>query len=139
MEPLEFERVTIESLQAAQRGEPKGPEGRSEREYSASRAAESSAGSCLSEQAESWLLALPEAVRPNALAASHPRVVNRMCQFWRRPTEMDRYFEDLLTDRRGGRQGFPFNIANEIASLSEYYRRDVFPLRRTLWDTDRSQ
>jgi hypothetical protein len=139
MEPLEFERVTIESLQAAQRGESKGPEGRTEREYSASRAAESSAETCLSEQAESWLLALPEAVRPSSLAASHPRVVNRMCQLWRRPTEMDRYFEDLLTDRRGGRQGFPFNIASEIASLSEHYRREVFPLRRTLWDTDRSQ
>lgn len=134
MKPIEFERVTIESLQASQ-----APGGRSDREYGASRSAESSAESSLSEQAERWLLALPDAVRPTGLAASHPRVVNRMCQYWRRPTEMDRYFEDLLTDRRGGRQGFPFNIANEIASLSEYYRRDVFPLRRTLWDTDQSQ
>jgi hypothetical protein len=47
---------------------------------------------------------------------------------------MDRYFEDLLTDRRGGRQGFPFSIAQEIASLSDYYRSDVFPVRHTIWD-----
>ena len=138
MEPLEFERVTIESLQAAQLGELK-PAGRSDHENSASRSPESSGVSRLSEQAENWLLALPEAVRPTRLAASYPRVVNRLCEHWRRPTEMDRYFEDLLTDRRGGRQGFPFNIANEIATLSEYYRREVFPLRRTIWDTDRSQ
>jgi hypothetical protein len=139
MEPLEFERVTIESLQASQRGERKLREWRSEHEKSAPRSSESSAEVCLSEQAANWLLALPEALRPTRLAASYPRVVNRLCQFWRRPTEMDRYFEDLLTDRRGGRQGFPFNVANEIASLSDYYRRDVFPLRRAIWDADRPQ
>jgi hypothetical protein len=139
MEPIEFERVTIESLQESQRGERKLPEAQREQGMSALRSSEAPTEVRLSEQAESWLLALPEAVRPTKLAASYPRVVNRLCQTWRRPVEMDRYFEDLLTDRRGGRQGFPFSVAQEIASLSDYYRKDVFPVRQTIWDNHKPQ
>jgi hypothetical protein len=139
MEPIEFEHVTIESLRESHRGEHKLREDKPEQEKSVLRSPESAADSCLSQQAVSWLLALPEAVRPTKLAASYPRVVNRLCQLWRRPVEMDRYFEDLMIDRRGGRQGFPLNVAQELASLSDYYRRDVFPVRQTIWYNDRPQ
>ena len=134
MESIEFERVTIESLQASQRDERKGQEGRAARDPNALRAPVSQADIRLSEQAVDWLDSLPEAVRPTKLSATYPRIVNRLCQCWRRPAEADRYFEDLLTDKRGGRQGFPLGVALEIASLNDYYHTAVFPVRKTTWD-----
>jgi hypothetical protein len=49
---------------------------------------------------------------------------------------MDRYFEDLLTDTRGNRQGFPLGILMELSALKDYYQGKVFPAiqRGDLWD-----
>jgi len=35
---------------------------------------------------------------------------------------MDRYFEELLTDTRGTRHGFPLNILMELSTLNDYYK-----------------
>lgn len=43
------------------------------------------------------------------------------------------YFTDLLIDHRGNRQGFPFAVASELASLKYYYDSVVFPVEQTLW------
>jgi len=134
MEPIEFERVTIESLQASQRDERKAQQGQAAANTNPDRAPASPTDLQLSEQTERWLNELPESVRPNKLAASYPRVANRLCQCWQRPLEVDRYFEDLLTDKRGGRQGFPLGVALELASLNDYYRTVVYPVRKTVWD-----
>ena len=134
MESIEFERVTIESLKASQRDERKQQADQAAQAASALRGAASPADTRLSEQAMDWLKSLPEAVRPAKLSASYPRIVNRLCQCWRRPVEADRYFEDLMTDGRGGRQGFPLGVALELASLNDYYRTEVFPVRKTAWD-----
>lgn len=134
MEPIEFERVSIESLKQAQRDEQKERELRPGPNPGLPRAPMAPEDLRLSEQAEGWLKSLPEAVRPTKLAASYPRVANRLCQCWRRPIEADRYFDDLLTDKRGGRQGFPIGVALELASLNDYYRTEVFPVRKTVWD-----
>jgi hypothetical protein len=134
MESIEFEHVTIESLQASQRDERKLQEDHAAQKANALRTPGAPADLRLSEEAEKWLNALPEAVRPTKLATSYPRVANRLCQCWRRPVKADRYFEDLLTDKRGGRQGFPIGVALELASLNDYYRKEVFPVRQTIWD-----
>ena len=134
MEPIEFEHVTIESLQASQRDERKAQQGQAAANTNPNRAPALPTDQQLSEEAERWLKELPESVRPNKLASSYPRVVNRLCQCWRRPLEADRYFEDLLTDKRGGRQGFPLGVALELASLSDHYRTVVYPVRKTVWD-----
>jgi hypothetical protein len=34
---------------------------------------------------------------------------------------MDRYFQDLLMDTRGNRQGFPLKIVMELSTLREHY------------------
>jgi hypothetical protein len=134
MEPIEFERVSVESLQKSLREEQKQPDRGPGQELNARRSAELPTDLRLSEQTVSWLAALPESVRPNKLATSYPRIANRLCECWRRPLEADRYFEDLLTDNRGGRQGFSFEVAQEFAALSDYYRKEVFPVRQTIWD-----
>jgi hypothetical protein len=153
MEAIEFEHVALESLReleccggeqarvispyaasSAVQAERKLREVHLKEAMTAVRSPASPADLRLSEQALVWLIALPDAVRPLKLAASFPRVANRLCQIWNRPVEMDRYFEDLLTDKRGGRQGFPFSVALELTALSDHYRSTVYPVPQTIWD-----
>jgi hypothetical protein len=84
------------------------------------------------------LASLEETVRPKQLAAAFPRIVNRMAGLWKSPRQMDRYFEDLLTDTRGTRQGFPLGILMELTTLKEHYQTKVFPptQRGGVWDAE---
>jgi hypothetical protein len=134
MEPIEFESVSVESLQKSRREEQKVQERQTGQELSANRSPELLADLRLSEQTASWLAALPSRFDPSSSQQSYPRIANRLCQCWRRPVEADRYFEDLLNDRRGGRRGFSFEVAQEQAVLSDYYRKEVFAVRHTIWN-----
>lgn len=84
----------------------------------------------LSAAGRALLASIEESSRPKALAAGFPRIVNRMAKTWRLPREMDCYFQDLLTDTRGRRQGFPLNILMELTTLKDHYQTKVFPTRR---------
>jgi hypothetical protein len=87
----------------------------------------------LTEQAHRFISSLDESVRPNMLAARFPRILNKVAELWRRPSLMDRYFDDLLMDSRGNRQGFPISILLELSTLKEYYHT-TFPMRSGVWD-----
>jgi hypothetical protein len=89
----------------------------------------------LNAAAEAWLASLDESARPKELAVLFPRIVNRMAKLWRTPLQMDRCFEDLLTDTRGTRQGFPLGVLMELSTLKDYYQTKVFPPRRGVWDS----
>src|SRR5262245_23258080 len=80
----------------------------------------------LNASAEAWLGALPGSVRPTELANRFPRIVNRIARLWRAPLQLDRYFEDLLTDTRGNRQGFPLGVLSELVGLKDHYQTKVF-------------
>src|SRR6266705_3805080 len=84
----------------------------------------------LSAAGRALLASIEEPARPKVLAASFPRIVNRMSKLWKIPREMDRYFEDLLSDTRRNRQGFALNILIELSTLKDYYKAKVFPTRR---------
>jgi len=73
------------------------------------------------------LAAIAPEARPTLLPEKFPRIVNKMASLWRSPRQMDLYFEDLLTDTRGGRQGFPLGILMELSALKEYYQTKAFP------------
>ncbi|HEY5310700.1 MAG TPA: hypothetical protein VIK97_19450 [Casimicrobiaceae bacterium] len=64
---------------------------------------------------------LPAALRPVALAARYPRLVNQIAQAWRSPSATHERFDDLLTDHRGGRRGFPQDVQRELVALHDYY------------------
>jgi hypothetical protein len=81
-----------------------------------------------------WLASIEQAARPIRLAAAYPRIVNRMAKLWKTPREMDRYFEDLLSDVRGNRKGFPLNILTELSTLKDFYQVKVFPRQHDAWD-----
>jgi len=70
-----------------------------------------------------WILKLPPHIQPRLLQVKYPRVANRIAALWADPTGCESFFDDLLTDKRGGRKGFPLNVANEVASLRDYYFR----------------
>ena len=81
----------------------------------------------LNAEARTWLESIEEPVRPRGLAAAFPRIVNLMAELWSTPRRMNRYFEQLLTDKRGTRKGFPLGILMELTTLKEYYESRVFP------------
>lgn len=68
-----------------------------------------------------WIESLPSEVRPKALHVRYARIANLMCSTWETPKEARQYFDDLLVDRRGGRQGFAPDVLQDIKTLSEYF------------------
>ncbi len=73
-----------------------------------------------------WLVGLPAAVRPLALLQRFPRIANRLAQAWTDEAALAECFDDLLYDRRGGRQGFPPAVRRELTLLREYVGTRVF-------------
>ena len=77
----------------------------------------------LSDQTAAWMAEMPESVRPRQLALRYARIANRICQLWPERLKCERFLDDLMTDQRGGRKGFPLQIANELATLRDHYFR----------------
>lgn len=67
-----------------------------------------------------WLAKLPELVRPDNLLEYYPRLVNRLAASWCDPASLALVFNDLLVDRRGGRQGFPPSVQADLTALWRY-------------------
>jgi hypothetical protein len=84
--------------------------------------------------AQAWYAALPKTVQPALLAEGFARICNRMGERWLQPDQIIPYFDELLMDNRGGRQGFPISIAIEIASLKEYYLDALAANKLDVWD-----
>lgn len=57
---------------------------------------------------------------PKTLEEGYPRVFNEILSRWGSP-EMESYLEDLMVDKRGGRQGFPPEVMNDILTLSRIH------------------
>jgi hypothetical protein len=88
----------------------------------------------LSAESVRWLNELPESVRPLKTCARYPRIANRLSSTWNKQAECSGYFEELLLDRRGDRQGFPIEVAFELAALKNYFETAVHPSQQTVWD-----
>jgi hypothetical protein len=72
----------------------------------------------LTPEARQWLADTPRKVRPNMLMLKFPRIVNEITKRWSRPVQCEKYLDELLFDTRDGtRQGFPAEIAIELAAL----------------------
>lgn len=53
---------------------------------------------------------------PYLLEQRYTRILNRIAELWLTP-QLDHYFEELLVDRRGGRQGFAAEVMSELMAL----------------------
>lgn len=88
----------------------------------------------LTKTAMEWLRSLDESMRPAELAMRFPRIANRLALLWAEPDMIRAYFDDLLIDKRGSRQGLPFEVIMEINRLQDYYQQVLHPDHRTVWD-----
>jgi ankyrin repeat protein len=78
-----------------------------------------------------------EELYPHALEQGYPRILAKILELWNTP-EADAYFNDLLIDERGDRQGFPLHVASEIIHLSLIHARQTVPPppQNDLWESD---
>ncbi len=70
-----------------------------------------------------WLQNFAPECRPTDLPQAYPRIVNRLCELWQDPESCERYFVELLNDRRGKRQGFPEGVQAELKMLHQLYAK----------------
>jgi hypothetical protein len=68
---------------------------------------------------EKWFDAFPPDKAPCALASQYPRICNLIAVHWNDHRGAPELFEDLLTDRRGGRAGFPPAVRRDLIAVQE--------------------
>jgi hypothetical protein len=88
----------------------------------------------LATEAIEWLAALPEEVRPEELPVRFPRIANALARRWSNRDLCRAYFDDVLLDKRGARRGLPDEVADELATLKDYFETVLFPVPQTVWD-----
>jgi hypothetical protein len=71
-----------------------------------------------------WANELPPRVRPVALMRQFPRIANLIAAAWEDLVQFEIYMDSLLTDKRGGRKGFPSDVIAELGAL-DIYRHTV--------------
>ena len=74
-----------------------------------------------------WCSLLPPTLQPHALCERFPRIANGLAAGWADRDGTMRYFDDLLTDKRGGRKGFPAEVLEELQSLKAYFEAVHWP------------
>jgi len=52
----------------------------------------------------------------------HPHIILKMRELWGKPEQFEAYIESLLVMDRENRQGFSFNIMQEIALVQDAHR-----------------
>ena len=74
----------------------------------------------LKPEAESFYKTLPPDDYPRTLIATYPRIANQIVALMGDKASLAKYFEGLLADQRGSRQGFDFSILVEIQNLFDH-------------------
>ena len=77
---------------------------------------------------EKWFDKFPAQAAPCALASQYPRICNLIAVHWNDHRGAPALFEDLLTDRRGGRAGFPPAVRRDLIAVQEYWYRGLLKL-----------
>jgi hypothetical protein len=67
-----------------------------------------------------WVASLPAEVQLPVLLQTLPRIANAIARLWQDDAGLRQYLDDLLTDNRGGRRGFPPDVQLELILLREY-------------------
>ena len=81
------------------------------------RASPSAKDLSLSPLAQAWMAARPPGAAPQSLAQAYPRIVNRLALCWDDPKLALLVLDTLLSDKRGGRRGFPLDVNFELRTL----------------------
>lgn len=76
-------------------------------------------------RAQRLFASLPYAYRLSVTRQRFPHVLNRIAAEWGAPMRFLELMDELLMDRRGNREGFPFDSVLELTNLREYYLNEV--------------
>ncbi len=88
-------------------------------------------GERIDERATRLFASLPYGCRLHATRSRFPHVANRLAARWNDADGFRNAMDDLLVDRRGGRQGFPPETVFELLALRTWHEERVEPrLRR---------
>lgn len=68
-----------------------------------------------------WARDIPSELRPRAMVIKFPRIANALADAWSRPKLFNMLLCQLMLDDRGGRQGFPFDVLQDLANLRVYF------------------
>lgn len=80
-----------------------------------------------------WVQQLPPEVRPRQLVIQYARIANKLALLWTHPLVCEKYFNDLMLDERGDRQGFPAEVAMELAMLQAFFATHVLVQHFDVW------
>ncbi|RJG00911.1 hypothetical protein [Noviherbaspirillum sedimenti] len=80
-----------------------------------------------------WVQQLPPEVRPRQLVIQYARIANKLAELWKHPIACEKYFNALMIDDRGDRQGFPADVALELAALQAYFTTHVLVQHYSVW------
>jgi len=100
--------------------------------------AENGQSNGLNREAENLISGLPEAVRPLQLRENFPRICNQIAELWAIPELAIPFFDDLLIDNRGGRNGFSLSIITEVSNLREHFVATYAPHKLDVWNINRN-
>ena len=73
----------------------------------------------LSVEADDFFRTLPGDAYPQALVDQFPRIANSIVELRYDRAKLEAYFQSLLNDSRGGRQGFPFSVLMNLQNLHD--------------------
>lgn len=76
----------------------------------------------LQDHAFRWMAALPSDVHPLETGHRFPRILNHIASVWADAAATEIYLRELITPIRPGRQGFPTEVAEEIARLYRHHQ-----------------
>jgi hypothetical protein len=130
MDFIDFEKVSIAEAKAVYKGDEPVKE---EVNWEPKRNPKLPSDLKLQNETISWLMSLPENLRPLHLARQFPRIANKLAEAWQRPVNCDKVFDELMIDHRGTRQGFSHEVAKEIADLRGYYNTEVYVQKMDTW------
>ena len=133
--PLEFEFVSLDSAREALEEPPAGvPLVRrlTSQDWVLKRKPLSEEERRLTRGASQWMMSLPSDLRPIELLRRYPRIANRLAETWSDVAVTEQKLEELVLDRRGGRQGFPPPVAAELLRLREHWVHVHPPARHPL-------
>ena len=123
-EGFEFELTDLESARMAlddavidivRQNAPKDPA-----EWAKRRRAPSPSDRALTGEAITWMLSLPDPVRPEQLAQRMPRLANQIAAVWNDRLRCASALHALTIDDRGGRRGLPSDILDEVRALHRH-------------------
>lgn len=65
---------------------------------------------------------------PHALEDKYKRILIKIDQAWEDDDAIEQVLSELIIDRRGGRQGFPIDVLNDIIRLKEFLNSEKIRL-----------